>query len=109
MADRERMVVPACHDGAGGGPRVTTHPSWNRVKQILEAALDRPPVERAEFVVRTCGDDPSLRGEVESLLAAIGQAGTFIEPPPALVLKPGDSLDSYQVLEFLGAGGMGEV
>ena len=34
-----------------------THPSWNRVKQILEAALDRPPVERAGFVVRTCGDD----------------------------------------------------
>ena len=57
-----------------------TDPSWNRVKEVLEAALDRLPAERAEFVVHACGDDPGLREEVQSLLAAIGQAGTFIEP-----------------------------
>ena len=104
------------------------NPSWTRVKEVIEAALDRPPVERAEFVLRTCGDDGALRAEVESLLAAMEQAGTFIERPalqslaPSAglaasgildfarrALNPGDSLGPYEVLEFLGAGGMGEV
>ena len=65
---------------------------------------------------------------MESLLAAIEQAGTFIERPalqslapsaglatsriPDIgrrALDPGDSLGPYEVVEFLGAGGMGEV
>jgi serine/threonine protein kinase/Tol biopolymer transport system component len=88
---------------------VTTDPSWNRVKQVLEEALDRPPGERRECVRRACGNDEALRAEVESLLAAIAQAGTFIEPPGRRELDAGDSLGTYTVLEFLGAGGMGEV
>ncbi len=103
-------------------------PSWNRVKEVVEAVLDRAPDERAAAVLRACGDDAVLRAEVQSLLAAIEQSGTFIERPalqslatssgPAAsgtsglvgrVLNPGDSLGPYEVLEFLGAGGMGEV
>ena len=103
-------------------------PSWNRVKEVIEAALDRAPDERGAFVLRTCGDDGALRAEVESLLAAIEQAGTFIDrpalhslaPSAALAtrgmldagrraLEPGDSLGPHRILEFVGAGGMGEV
>ena len=103
-------------------------PSWARVKEVLDAALDRPPVERTEFVLGMCGHDRALLAEVQSLLAAMEQAGTFIEQPalqsiaPSAglsvggtldfarrVLDPGDSLGPYEVLEFLGAGGMGEV
>src|SRR5687767_2253200 len=102
MADRARMVVPACYNRTDGGPRVTTDPSWNRVKQVLEEALDRPPGERRECVRRACGNDEALRAEVESLLAAIAQAGTFIEPPGRRELDAGDSLGTYTVLEFLG-------
>ena len=103
-------------------------PSWHRVKEIIEAALARPAAERAAFVLRVCGDDTSLRTEVESLLAAIDQAGNFIEQPalqslslsaafpagwiPDLgrrALEPGNSVGPYTILEFVGAGGMGEV
>ena len=56
-------------------------PSWNRVKELIEAALDRAPDERGAFVRQACGDDGALRAEVESLLAAIEQAGTFIDRP----------------------------
>ena len=104
------------------------NPSWARVKEVIEAALDRAPGERGEFVLRTCGEDGALRAEVQSLLAAIEQAGTFIDRPALQPLAPsarssasatpdpapraldaGDALGPYEVLEFLGAGGMGEV
>ena len=100
-----------------------TEPSWARVKEVLDAALDRRPVERTEFVLGMCGHDTALHAEVQSLLSAMEQAGTFIEQPAlqsiassagltldvARILDPGDSLGPYEVLEFLGAGGMGEV
>jgi len=101
--------------------------SWHRVKQVLESTLTQPPEERASYVVRICGDDTYLRTEVESLLTAINEADNFITPAsqslslsaafpagwiPDLgrrALEPGDSLGSYTILEFVAAGGMGEV
>ena len=93
--------------------------SWNRVKEIIEAALARPSGGARSFVRRVCGDDTSLRAEVESLLAAIEQAGKFIERPalqslslsavfpagwiPDLgrrALEPGDSLGPYTILRI---------
>jgi eukaryotic-like serine/threonine-protein kinase len=103
-------------------------PSWARVKEVIETALDRAPSERADCVLQMCGGDDALRAEVQSLLAAIDRAGTFIERPALQslsesaglsanpihdtaphALDPGDSVGPYEVLEFLGAGGMGEV
>ena len=103
-------------------------PSWHRVKEILATVLSRPPAERSPFILQMCGDDVALRTEVESLHAAIEQASHFIERPafgslpPSVVmpagwipdlgcraLEPGRSLGAYTILEFVGAGGMGEV
>src|SRR5262245_10325647 len=102
-------------------------PSWHRVKEVLAATLARPPEEQASPVRQSCGHDPVLRAEVESLMAAIQRAGDFMEPAarsPSLstvfpagwipdlgvrALAPGDSLGPYAILEFVGAGGMGEV
>ena len=102
--------------------------SWHRVKEIIEAVLARPPAKRVASIQEMCGDDTSLRAEVQSLFAAMEEAGTFIEPParPSLplsaafpagwipdlgkrALEPGSSLGPYTILEFVGAGGMGEV
>jgi eukaryotic-like serine/threonine-protein kinase len=103
-------------------------PSWHRVKEIIEAVLARAPAERAATIQQMCGDDASLRAEAESLLTAIEQAGNFIERPafqsqslsaafPAgwipdmgqRALEPGNAFGPYTIVEFVGAGGMGEV
>jgi hypothetical protein len=40
-----------------------------------------PEAERAEILAQICADDETLRREVESLLAACNQAGSFLAHP----------------------------
>src|SRR5438876_11565918 len=103
-------------------------PQWDRVKEVFQAALDRPPHERAAWVRERCGDDRALRAEVESLVATHTDAGAFAERPAmelldalALgadspssapigpVVRPGDRLGVFEIQAFVGAGGMGQV
>jgi len=60
---------------------VSQGPNWQRVKEIFDAALERPVAERAAFIVNACGDDGGLRDDVESLLSAHAQAGSFLSQP----------------------------
>jgi serine/threonine protein kinase len=49
---------------------------------LFLAALEiDSPEERAAFLTRACGDDVSLRAEVEKLLASHRVAGSFLEKP----------------------------
>src|SRR5262249_25974858 len=72
--------------------------------------------------VRVCGEDASLRGRLEVLLAASDQAGDFLEssaqpsaPAPTMVIslpvteKAGDVIGRYKIREKLGEGGCGAV
>jgi serine/threonine protein kinase/Flp pilus assembly protein TadD len=92
---------------------------YEQVGQILHAALEREPTERAAFLTEACSDDESLHQEVLSLLASHEQAGDFIEAPlddiaaawledadPALVPR---TFTHYELISLLGRGGMGEV
>ncbi len=93
---------------------------WRRVESLLEAALERTPEARAEFLDAECAADPSLRREVESLLAAHAQAESFIEEPAveaatqlltragadALARRP---IGPYRLIREIGHGGMGIV
>ena len=54
---------------------------WRQIYQLLEAAMDREPEERAAFLAAACADDESLRLEVESLLRSDEAAESFIEKP----------------------------
>ena len=54
-----------------------------RIDEICEAALDRPPGERASLVAAACGDDTELRREVDALLAHAGAAEGFLTQPIA--------------------------
>ncbi len=92
---------------------------WQHIKSILHAALERDPRERAAFLDQTCAANPSLRSEVESLIASYEQADGFIESPAVEFMANslegeagslvGQSLGPYQLIDSLGGGGMGEV
>lgn len=93
-----------------------TSDRWKRIEALFEQAIEAPVAERPQFV-RAIGDD-ELRLEVESLLKAHGQAGTFLdqrenffssESFEADALSPGQVIDRYRIIREIGRGGMGAV
>src|SRR4029077_10368747 len=84
---------------------------WTRVKEVLDSALGLSPKERDGYLSVACAEDPSLRSEVESLLHAQDQSPeSFLSTRDARSSLPrGTTLGSYEVIELIGAGGMGEV
>ncbi|CAN5854171.1 hypothetical protein BH24ACI1_BH24ACI1_12780 [soil metagenome] len=54
---------------------------WQKVKEILQSALELSSYEREQFLDKVCGDDESLRREVETLLASSENVGSFMEQP----------------------------
>jgi eukaryotic-like serine/threonine-protein kinase len=93
---------------------------WREVERIFQAVLEREPSERSAFLDDMCAGDAELRHEVESLLdghrpddrfwesGALKEAARTLAdeaPQPAR----GQRLGSYELIERIGAGGMGEV
>ena len=85
------------------------------VAALFEAAVSLDPEQRPAFLDRACGDDGSLRQEVEELLHADAAAGTFLMHPVFDLPIEDDShasqrtIGPYHLLESIGQGGMGEV
>ncbi|MEJ7577686.1 MAG: protein kinase [Pyrinomonadaceae bacterium] len=93
---------------------------WQKVRKIFDDALRQKPEERARFVSEVCGDDKTLLAEVESLLSSLGSAESFMETPAVAEvadvieietkkLEAGKCFGHYEIIEQIGAGGMGEV
>src|SRR5579864_1944659 len=88
---------------------------WDQVKELFTMALERAPEERSVFLRRACGDDDSLRAEVESLLSSFDGATTFLEDCPAADLfaqssaMAGKRIGAYRILRECGHGGMAVV
>jgi serine/threonine protein kinase/Tol biopolymer transport system component len=89
--------------------------NWSQVEELFHAALAQPPDRRAEFLRQMCPEDSQLRGEVQALLEK-ALTGGFLNgsplssmeaAPPAL--SPGQKVGSFEILELIGRGGMGEV
>jgi serine/threonine protein kinase/Tol biopolymer transport system component len=93
---------------------------WQQVSQIYHEALGRSSGERVAFLREACRDDEALRQEVESLLAEPASAEDFLARPvlamaaelmddPAEPPLTGQRLGTYDILDLLGVGGMGQV
>jgi serine/threonine protein kinase/tetratricopeptide (TPR) repeat protein len=89
---------------------------WDRVKELFALALERDPGERSGFLHQACGDDDSLRTEIESLLSSFDGAATFLEDCPAADLMSaqasalvGRRIGAYRVIRECGHGGMAVV
>jgi serine/threonine-protein kinase len=92
---------------------------WQRVREVFAAAQARPQEERAALLAQLCGDDLTLRGEVESLLAADAspalRSGRVLEEvAPELdgltgAPREGARVGPYRLRERIGQGGMGQV
>src|SRR5215813_4668862 len=97
---------------------------WGKIKEIYDRALDLSRDERQVFLAEACASDADLRREVESLLAAHDDAGTFLQSPAVKVAAReivadevtspapqliGLELANYRIVSLLARGGMGEV
>jgi WD40 repeat protein len=100
------------------------------IESLYRAALAKKPSERSSYLAAACADNPSLRSEIESLLAyahvqlttpaepsevaknlqqitGISATNTSRSSPPVDTL-PG-RIGRYRILRLLGEGGMGVV
>jgi serine/threonine protein kinase len=94
---------------------------WQQVKELLGTALELDPAKRPAYLDQACGNDATLRCDLERLLVAEQKAGpefltdpvilqelTF-ELPPHTNAWVGRRLGAYEIVEEIGTGGMGEV
>jgi len=97
-----------------------THDSWQRIKEIFQSAQELKPEERSDFLDRACGDDKSLREEVEALLTADDSNEDFLSAPAyefaASIIAAEETefsadhkIGPYTILCSLGSGGMGQI
>ena len=87
--------------------------NWEQVRELFQAAAERPPAERAAILG---GADESVRAEVESLLAAHDDTEPFLDKSVwhYIDAAEGDRLAGarigpYRIVRQLGGGGMGTI
>ena len=92
---------------------------WDQIKDLFYSALEIEMSEREEFLKRACEGDVELFQEVQSLLVAHEQPGSFMGNSAfglgMQVLKDeqtnlqSSTLGHYKIIKPIGSGGMGEV
>ena len=88
---------------------------WERLQAIFHHAQTLPPEARADYVASECGDDDTLRVQVESMLGADEQwPGELVADALDQVGEAQAGLDyqtigPYRLVRRIGVGGMGLV
>ena len=87
------------------------------IEVFSEALAKAPPVERERYLAQACGEERELRRQVDSLLQAQSEAGSFLHQPvvtpegngPSAVEGSGTVIGRYKLLQQIGEGGFGLV
>jgi hypothetical protein len=91
---------------------MATPEQWPKVKEIVPEALERDSDRRRVFLDEAYSQNPSLRAEIESLLAAYEDANGLSEHPrtlPSAGAPPQYSdIGPYRLIRELGVGGRAE-
>jgi eukaryotic-like serine/threonine-protein kinase len=96
---------------------------WKQIEEIYNSALDCAPERRSTFVAQACKGDDDLRSEIEDLVRreespgwALPEHPVWAAPDEAVIASaadvrftPGARLGPYEIVERIGAGGMGFV
>src|SRR6187549_1277051 len=89
---------------------------FQTIRRIFEDALLKDAALREQFLIEACGGNEDLQREVNCLLVAheaadswIDREGESIIRAQSVTFKPGTKIGSYEIIELLGVGGMGEV
>jgi serine/threonine protein kinase len=91
---------------------------WRRAEELFHAALERSPEARKAFLDGACGQHAELRRQVDRLLSAKENAGSFLDQAGVADLTAttgaagslaGRQFGHYRIVSALGMGGMGEV
>ncbi len=97
---------------------------WQRIGAIFDEMVEAPADARAALLDRLCGDDTTLRHDVETLLAADGAADRFdrgvdsarnfvvadwAENGDVHAVHASERVGPWRLIEELGRGGMGVV
>ena len=81
---------------------------WVTIRSVVEAALSRPPDERADYVAEACGEDAALREQVDRMLSSVDDTLADEEPTRALDMGPaaaaadsliGKTLAHYEIVD----------
>jgi serine/threonine protein kinase/regulator of sirC expression with transglutaminase-like and TPR domain len=92
----------------------------NRATTIFHKALEVALEKRSNFLAEACAGDSELQAHVQELLDSAEETDSFAEAQPGdrirfpqpnpLILAAGDVVGTrYEVIRFIGKGGMGEV
>jgi eukaryotic-like serine/threonine-protein kinase len=85
---------------------------WEQIKSLFLAALEVEAAQRTSFLEKRCREG-NIRTEVERLLMEHDRAETFLSTQLLQSLFASQPqapyLGSYQMLELIGEGGMGQV
>jgi serine/threonine protein kinase len=99
---------------------------WKQIDELLQATMELPEQDRTEFLRHACGEDHALVEEVQSLMTARHEAGSFLKNPAIEVaahaledqttavdssagLSAGRVISHYRIDAKIGSGGMGVV
>jgi serine/threonine protein kinase len=92
---------------------------FRQIRNLFEAALDRPTADRPVWLEDACMGDADLRNEVEALLTHYHQRSLMVDKPVVDLFSPagvdvlsrweGRRVGAWEILREIGRGGMATV